>query len=159
MILDRATLQEATFQLLASSTARRYIREAGRLAGDAGLLHKMRSDTASRAGAQQRVTELLAQIDGEELRSPAEFEAAILLCGLARANIGGEMAILKTAASSRSQWIRALAARLLQLAPPTLEEFSELEEQLATFLTGDVRVNSPLLASDRESPGDFPRAA
>ena len=158
MIVSEATLREAAFQLLASSTARRYIREAGRIAVESGLVDALRSSPARVADAQARALELLAQLQREAQRSPAEFEAAIVLCALARIDAAGEAPVLERAAGVPSPWIRVLGLRLLQLGPPTPDDLVELETQLAAVLTGDVIV-TPINESDKKDPAVFPRAA
>jgi hypothetical protein len=62
MIVSEATLREAAFQLLASSTARRYIREAGRLAVESGLVDALRTSPVKVAKVRTQVLELLAQL-------------------------------------------------------------------------------------------------
>jgi hypothetical protein len=118
----------------------------------------LRNDAEKAIQARQRAVELIGQLEHEQQRSPAEFEAALVLCALARIDAAGEAEILREAVRLPSAWIRALAHRLLQLGPPTSEELTELEAQLSTVLTGTV-VATPLYASDREDPGGFPRAA
>jgi hypothetical protein len=62
MIVSEATLREAALQLLASSTARRYIREAGRLAAESGLVQALRNDAEKAIQARQRAVELIGQL-------------------------------------------------------------------------------------------------
>lgn len=107
MMLDQTLLREATFELLASSTSRRYIREAKRLARDAKLTHAVQNDPAMRAAVEERAGELLEQLRHETERTPSEFEAAVLLCALARA---GSVNALQRATTSSSTWIRGLAS-------------------------------------------------
>jgi hypothetical protein len=158
-MIDGAILREAALELLASSTARRYIREARRLAMKAGLPEILRSDAGKLALARTRVAEILRQIEREAERSPAEFEAAILLCALARVSPEETSTLLDDASRTSSLWVRALALRLLALGPPREDELADLEGQLATVLVGSVGVGEPVHASDRSDPGLFPRAA
>jgi hypothetical protein len=150
-------LSEAALELLASSTARRYMRQAQRLAASSGLVDAVRSDPKTRSDAHARVTELLRQLENERERSPAEFEAALLLCALARAD--GFSKTVRQAKTSPSAWLRSLALRLISLGPASSEEISALEDQIASVLSGQVVVGEPLEASDRSDPASFPRAA
>ena len=159
MILDEVILREAALQLLASSTIKRYAREAGRLAEQAGLPRRLRDDAEERSRQRSRLLELLQQLEHETERPPAEIEAALLIAAFARAGGDDVAALLHRAQGAASIWIRCLAERYLQLGPPTADELAELEARLAKALIGDVRLGTPLEAADRESPSDFPRAA
>ena len=156
-MITEEILREAAFELLASSTARRYMREAQRLATSSGLAGSVQQDPATRSAAGARLTELLRQLRGEQERSPAEFEAAVLLCALARAD--GCLAALRQATDAQSAWIRSLALRLIALGPASIEEIDVLEAELVAVFSGQVSVGEPLQASDREDPTAFPRAA
>lgn len=158
MIVSEETLKEAAFQLLASSTARRYMREAGRLAVESGLTAQLRNNRTKLEEAKSRLLVLLAQVQNEAQRVPAEFEIAVGLCALARVDAAAEAAVLQHAAGVSSPWIRALAQRLLQLGPPSPDDLAELELQLAAVLTGEVVV-TPMSKSDQRDPAAFPRAA
>jgi hypothetical protein len=157
MMLDEGVLREAAFELLASSTSRRYIREAKRLARDARLDHAVQNDPAKRAAAETRVDALLRQLQHETERSPAEFEAAVLLCALARA--AGSIDALRRATTSSSGWIRGLASWLQAHGPSSAEEMSTFRTQLGPILTGSVSVEQPVAARDQGDRRAFPRAA
>ena len=159
MMVDEATLREAALELLASSTARRYMREARRLAGESGLVDALRSDPQKRTAARDRVAELLAVLAAEGQRSAAELELAIVLCALARSDALGSMDLLRRATNSSSAWIRGLGQRLLAWSPASAEELAELEARLAAVLEGAVVIAESLEVSDREDPSVFPRAA
>jgi len=150
-------LSEAALELLASSTARRYMRQAQRLAASSGLVNAVRDDPTARTDAQARVIELLRQLETERERSLAEFEAALLLCALARAD--GLSATVRRATESRSAWLRSLALRLISLGPASSEEIAALEIQIASILSGQVVVGEPPEPSDCVDPSSFPRAA
>jgi hypothetical protein len=153
-MLNATILREAAFDLLASSTSQRYIREARRLARETGLAEAVQSDARKRVEAADRVGELLRQIEGETERSPAEIEAAVVLCALARA---GAVEALRPAAASSSVWIRSLASWLLAHGPSTVEEIAAL---LDPFLVGSVGVEQPFVeARDAGDRKLFPRAA
>lgn len=152
-MLDERALSEAAFELLASSTSRRYIREARRLARETRLADAVQNDPAKRATAAARIDELLRQLESETERSPAEFEAAVLLCALARV---GSLDSLRRATTSRSSWIRGLASWLQAHGPSSAEEIAR---QLAPILTGSVVVERPVDALDQGDRKAFPRAA
>jgi hypothetical protein len=152
-MLDERVLRETAFELLASSTSRRYIREARRLARETGLADAVQSDATKRAAAEARVDELLRQLQGETERSPAEFEAAVVLCALARA---GGVDALRRAAASSSVWTRGLASWLLAHGPSSAEEIAM---QLDPILVGSVAVGQPVQARDERDRKVFPRAA
>ena len=109
MIVTEATLREAALQLLASSTSKRYIREARRVATECGLVARIRDDAEQYAEAKTRATELLAQLDGQRERSRVEFETALLLCALSGTGSKDSSEILRQASRASSAWIRALA--------------------------------------------------
>lgn len=114
MTLDEPTLREAAFELVASSTSRRYIREATRLAREGGLAEAVQNDAAKRTAAEARASELLRRLQGETERSPAEVEVAVLLCALAWA---GASDVIRQGAASPSVWISGLAAWLRDHGP------------------------------------------
>ena len=58
MMLDETLLREAALQLLASSTIKRYVREAARLAAEAGLPQRLRDDSEERSRRRARVIDL-----------------------------------------------------------------------------------------------------
>jgi hypothetical protein len=155
-MLDEGVLRETAFELLASSTSRRYIREATRLAREMGLADAVQKDAAQRATANGRIDELLRQLQGESERSPAEFEAAVILCALARA---GGVDVLRRAAASSSVWIRGLASWLLSHGPTSADEIAVFETQLDSILVGPVAVGQPVDARDERDRTVFPRAA
>jgi hypothetical protein len=159
MILDEATLQMAVFELLVSSTARRYMREARRIADTSGLTSALRGNPPQAAEARARAFVLLAQVAAGRERSPAEFELALLLCALAHVDAKDTLALLQVAAESKSPWIRSLAQRLWALGPASPEALIDLHEQIAVALEDPVPVAGPLDERDREDPNLFPRAA
>jgi hypothetical protein len=111
-MLSRTLLSDAAFQLLASSTIGRYIREARRLTEESGLPDQLQRDAALRARAWARLADLLEEVEREAMRVPAEFEAAILLCALAPIDPEGSRPPLRRGLTSSSPWIRALAAQV-----------------------------------------------
>jgi hypothetical protein len=156
-VIDETTLGEAAFELLASSTSRRYMREAQRHAVSSGLVDALRKEPEIRAAARARMAELLRRLEGEKERTPTEFETALLLCALAR--VDGCSGAVHQATGAASTWIRGLALRLVALGPASSEEIGVLGPQLAWALSGHVVVGEPLDASDRQDPTAFPRAA
>ena len=72
---------DATFQMLASSTIKRYLRVAREIAERAGLVTAVRTEpeTASQALGRAR---LLWNVSSSDARIPEEFELALLLVGL-----------------------------------------------------------------------------
>lgn len=90
-------------------------------------------------------------------RTPAEFEAALLLCALARVDPMARS--VKDAAASRSAWIRGLALRLASLGPASPEQARMLDAQLSSMPQPEVAVGEPVTAVDRDDPKAFPRAA
>lgn len=109
VLLGDALLREAALELLASSTISRYLREARRLACESGLASELRGNPELLARVRARVPKLLAEIERQSLRVPAEIEAAILLCVLAA--VDSEDVLLRRASESSSPWVRALAMR------------------------------------------------
>lgn len=110
VLLGDVLLREAALELLASSTISRYLREARRLACESGLASELRGNPELLARARARVPKLLAEIERQSLRVPAEIEAAILLCVLAA--VDSEDVLLRRASESSSPWVRALAMRV-----------------------------------------------
>ncbi len=163
MIVTEETLRETTLQLLASSTSKRYIREARRIATECGLVDRIRNDADQYAQARTRATELLEQLDGQRTRSRVEFELAILLCALSGTGSEDSAETLRQASQTSCPWIRALAGRLSLLGPPTLDELQELRKLktllLATAPDGGIVNATPLHASDRQNRRKFPRVA
>lgn len=115
--ISEALLREGALELLASSTIGRYEREARRLARESGLATEMRGDAELLGRVRSRLLVLLEHVASQALRSPSEFEAAILLCALVDADPHGARDVLQLAAQSPSPWIRSLAGRLT--APST----------------------------------------
>jgi hypothetical protein len=155
-VSQEATLREAALELLASSTIRRYIREAARLAANSEVTRELRGDPGKREQARLRVGYLLGLLESERERSPAEFESVILLCALALTDASGTVDLLREAARSSSMWIRALALRLIDLGPPTADEIRDTESVLAAFLEGEVKIGTP---PKPDLDGPLPRAA
>jgi len=155
--VDEAILQEAAFQLLASSSVRRYIREALRLAVVGGVVSTLHNPV-ERERAQLRLEELLSGIDKSEQRTPAEFEAAILLCALARTEKDGGARALRLAKTSTSSWVRNLAFRLLALGPADDKDLAEIDQRLSNIPTGHIE-NRDRAWQDTKDPALFPRAA
>ena len=109
MILDQVTLREAALQLLASSTIKRYAREAGRIAEQAGLPQRLRDDASERSRQRSRLLDSLQQLKHETERPPAEIEAALLIAAFARAGGDDVAELLHRAQRTASIWIRSLA--------------------------------------------------
>jgi hypothetical protein len=160
-IVDEKTLQHAALQLLASSTSRRYAREAARIAEESGLVDAVRGDARVAELHLERLEELLAVVTQAE-QTPEEFEAALLLCALARCGDEMIMSRLRTLAQPsqlRSPWLKALAMRIPQFGPPAPHELDALRERIQSLLVGSVRLLGALDMLDNRDPKAFPRAA
>lgn len=155
-MLEKEILREAAFQLLASSTIRRYMREARRLANEHGLVERF-ADPEPREHARRRLVELLRQLEGDEARTPSEFEAALLLTALARTEIAVEL--LSQAANTPATWIRALARRLQAVTPPNSEQIERVIGELDAIPITSVEIERATRMSDQSDPRLFPRAA
>ncbi len=156
MIIDQETLAEAAFQLLASSTERRYAREAARLAVKSGLTDDVRKDGDVRSRCLSRLVEVLSTVRSASTRPPEEFEAAILLSALARTPTDELIAQLKDAArreTNPSPWLRSLSARLLMFMPPAPGELDDI----FNAAVGEILIPAPLDARDQEVEQAFPR--
>lgn len=160
-LVDEKTLQEAALQLLASSTSRRYAREAVRIAEESGLVEAAKVDFDGAWSQLDRLRELLPSVTQDE-ETPAEFEAALLLCALARCGhdeITTELRRIVEHSRLHSPWLRALAMRIPQFGPPTNREFEELRQRLEQLLQGSVEPPKSLEIHDSDDPRLFPRAA
>jgi hypothetical protein len=157
-MLPKDTLHAAALQLFASSTMRRYMREATRLATESGLADELRHDTERLRAAQSTASQLLSSVASANERDLTEVELAVLLCALARAAPFESASLLADARDSKAAWIRGLGTRLLALGPPNPEDIARLEQQLGPP-PGPVDVAYPVAAADSDDPSAFPRAA
>lgn len=156
-MLSDEILSEAAFELLASSTIRRYIREAKRLAMKSGLIDTLVSDSEARTKAVHRLRTLLDEIQIEDARTAAEFEAALLLAALARTNDAADT--IELARDAIAPWIRALARRLLVVAAPTTEQVDRVFAELESISVTSVEIEEAVRMTDRNDTTGFPRAA
>lgn len=109
-MIQQHTLQEAAYQLLASSTIQRYLREARRITKDHDLLLTSH-DSPDITIVEEPTREYLQKVNEKPQRDIAEIKAVLMLCAISSAKRGEP--ILKEGARSRSPWIRAAAKRLL----------------------------------------------
>lgn len=106
--MSEETLQEAALQLLASSTSKRYLREATRITRDSGLMSAARDDLQVAHQLTDRLKQLLQTISKDQ-RPPEEFEAALILCTLARCgfeDISVQLRMLAAPDQLHSPWLR-----------------------------------------------------
>jgi hypothetical protein len=136
-LIAETVLADAAFQLLASSTIKRYLRVAREIAEHGGLVTAIRAapDTADRA--LDRARALWNTVSGADARIPEEFELALLLVGLIDGQYEPAEALLLQIASSPAApatWSIALAKRLRQLGPLLRDEREQFDKELSTVL-------------------------
>jgi hypothetical protein len=111
---------DATFQMLASSTVKRYLRVAREIAERAGLAEAVRTTPEVASQALNRARALWNAVSSADTRIPEEFELGLLLVGLIDGQYEPAEALLLQIASSPdalATWTVALAKRLRQLGP------------------------------------------
>jgi hypothetical protein len=122
-VLDERLREQAALQLLASSSARRYVREATRIARASGLAERARDDAATRAKIWERIVELVEATREAPQRGLEEIEAAVLACVVAKNEGHAGIRRLDDLLGPRAAvWLRALVDRLVALAPAAPEE-------------------------------------
>jgi hypothetical protein len=128
---------DATFQMLASSTIRRYLRVAREIAERAGLVAAIRTAPETARQALDRARALWHAVSSAETRTPEEFELGLLLVGLIDGQYEPAEALLLQIASSPdalATWSIALARRLRQLGPLLKDEREQLDKELTAVL-------------------------
>ena len=159
-LIDEVALREAALQLLASSSIARYAREASRIAIEHGLMAHAEHEPHPYLDRVRALMPSLTQ--GPEEETPETFEAALIVCALARTaneTIIGELRDILAPGKLRSPWLRALAHRIPQFGPPTQRELSDLETRIENLLRGSVQPPAALELRDNNDPKTFPRAA
>jgi hypothetical protein len=137
-LIAEAVIANATFQLLASSTIKRYLRVARDTADRGGLITAIRATPGTARQALDRARTLWTTVSRADTRIPEEFELALLLVGLMDAPYEPAEGLLLQIASSadtHATWTIALAKRLRQLGPPLRDEREQLARELAAALT------------------------
>lgn len=130
-------IADAAFQMLASSTIKRYLRVAREIADRAGLTEAIRTTPETARQSLDRARTLWNAVSRAEARIPEEFELALLLIGLIDGQHEPAEALLLQIASSPDAlaiWSIALARRLRQLGPLMKEEREQLDRELAAIL-------------------------
>jgi hypothetical protein len=161
--IEEALLSEATFQLLASSTLRRYLRVAREYAGKAGLERRAALEAAFAEAGVERARQLYEAVRGAERRPAEEAELALLLVTLsdARAPVDDLLLRLSEDRSPGLGWLRSLAERLRK-AGPLLQQDEAKIRRLFMFLGGppprgeeyEPRADKELMQGSHETPRD-----
>jgi hypothetical protein len=136
-LIRESMLADAAFQLLASSTIKRYLRVAREIAQRAGLIAASRETPEIAQHATDRARSCWSAVSGASARIPEEFELAVLLVGLIDAQYEPAEALLLQIESSPdalATWTVALAKRLRQLGPPLKHEREQLAIELSAVL-------------------------
>jgi hypothetical protein len=136
-LIQESVAADAAFQLLASSTIKRYLRVAREIAERAGLIAAIRETAETASHALDRARALWNAVNGANTRIPEEFELALLLVALIDGQYEPAEALLLQIASSPdalAPWSIALAKRLRQLGPPLKAEQEQLVRELNTVL-------------------------
>lgn len=136
-LIAESFIADATFQMLASSTIKRYLRVARETAERAGLVTAIRTSPETARQALDRARALWQAASGADTRIPEEFELGLLLVGLIDGQYEPAEALLLQIASSPdafATWSIALAKRLRQLGPPLKDEREQLDNELTAAL-------------------------
>jgi hypothetical protein len=136
-LIAESFVADATFQMLASSTIRRYLRVAREIAERAGLVAAIRTTPEIARQALDRARALWHAVSSAETRIPEEFELGLLLVGLIDGQHEPAEALLLQIASSPdalATWSIALARRLRQLGPLLKDEREQLDKELTAVL-------------------------
>lgn len=136
-LIDEQILAEATFQMLASSTMRRYLTFARKSAEAANLGELLRTrDGYSLAVA--RGGELLSTVSHAQGREPAEFELAVLLVALVdnHAEDAGQLCRrVQDLQNPATKWLSVLASHLVLFSAPSNAQLNKLWEELDSLVT------------------------
>lgn len=159
-LISEVVLREAALQLLASSSIARYAREAIRIATERGLMARAEHEPRPYLDRMRDLLPSLTRGPNEE--TPETFEAALIVCALARTGnetVLDELRDILGSSALQSPWLRALAHRIPQFGPPTQRELSELELRIEKLLRGSIQPPAAFDLRDNEDPKSFPRAA
>jgi hypothetical protein len=138
-VIEESVIADASFQMLASSTIKRYLRVAREIATRAGLITAARTSPETAARALDRARTLWNNVSRADDRIPEEFELGLLLVALIEGQHEPAEALLLQIASSPdalATWTVALAKRLRQLGPPLKDEREQLDREVAAILAG-----------------------
>ena len=114
-LIAESVAADATFQMLASSTIKRYLHVAREIAERAGLIAAIRTSPEMAALGFDRARALWNAVSRSDNRTSEEFELALLLVGLIDGQYEpAESLLLQIASSpdSSAVWTIALARRL-----------------------------------------------
>jgi hypothetical protein len=137
-LIAESVLADATFQLLASSTIKRYLRVARETADRGDLITAILTTPGAAGQALDRARTLWTAVSCADTRIPEEVELALLLVGLIDGRYEPAEGLLLQIASSpdaRATWTIALARRLRHLGPLLKDEYEQLSRELTTALT------------------------
>lgn len=137
-LIAESFVADATFQMLASSTIKRYLRVAREIAERADLVRAVRTAPRMASQALDRARALWNAVSSAETRIPEEFELGLLLVGLSDGQYEPAEALLLQIASSPdapAPWSIALAKRLRQLGPLMKDEREQLDKELTVVLS------------------------
>jgi hypothetical protein len=118
-LIHDSAVADAAFQLLASSTIKRYLRVAREIAERAGLIATIRGTAETASQTLDRARTLWNAVSCADTRIPEEFELALLLVALTDAQYEPAEALLLQIASSPEMlatWTVALASALASSA-------------------------------------------
>jgi hypothetical protein len=150
-VIAESILADAAFQLLASSTIKRYLRVAREIAQRAGLVAAICDTPEIARESLHRARTCWSAVSRASARIPEEFELAVLLVGLIDAPYEPVEPLLLQIASSQdalATWTVALAKRLRQLGPPLKDERDQLAMELSAVLattTAEPSIDDPRL--------------
>ena len=136
-LIEGSVIADAAFQMLASSTIKRYLRVAREIADRAGLITAVRTVPEAANQALDRARALWHTVSSADTRPPEEFELGLLLVGLSDGGFEPAESLLLQIASSPDtppSWSIALAKRLRQLGPLLREEREQFASDLARTL-------------------------
>lgn len=136
-LIESSVIADAAFQMLASSTIKRYLRVAREIAGRAGLIEAMRTVPETANQALNRARTLWQTVSSADSRPPEEFELGLLLVGLSDGGYEPAESLLLQIASSPDttpSWSIALAKRMCQLGPLLKDEREQFASDLAKTL-------------------------
>lgn len=137
-LIAESFIADATFQMLASSTIKRYLRVAREIAERAGLAAEIHTNPDIASQALERARALWNTVSSADTRIPEEFELGLLLIGLIDGpHEPAESLLLQIASSpdAPAAWTVALAKRLRQLGPLLKDEQEQLDKELSAVLS------------------------
>jgi hypothetical protein len=150
-LIAESILADAAFELLASSTIKRYLRVAREIAQRAGMIAAVCETPEMARESLDRARTCWSAVSRASARIPEEFELAVLLVGLIDAQYEPAETLLMQIASSPdalATWTIALARRLRQLGPPLKDERDQLAMELSAVIaitTTEPSIDDPRL--------------